>query len=63
MELFVCRKKSHKIYNEKRQSNSLEKIKMIAQKIIEKTSTPDIAHPLPHSNAKLEVTNNLIKLY
>ena len=37
--------------------------KMIAQKLIEKTSTPDIAHPLPHSNAKLEVTNNLIKLY
>ena len=35
----------------------------IAQKLIEKTSTPDIAHPLPHSNAKLEVTNNLIKLY
>lgn len=63
MELFVCIKRSHKIYNEKRQSNSLERIKMIAQKLIEKTSTLDIAHPLPYSNAKLEVTNNLIKLY
>ena len=63
MKLFACRKKSHNIYNEKRQNNSLEKIIMIAQKLIEKTSTPDIAHPLPHSNAKLEVTNNLIKLY
>lgn len=52
MELFVCIKRSHKIYNEKRQSNSLERIKMIAQKLIEKTSTLDIAHQLVISHSQ-----------
>lgn len=50
MELFVCREKSNKICNEKRQNNSLEKIIMIAQKLIETASTPDIAHQLAISH-------------
>ena len=54
MELFAFRKKSHNIYNEKRQNNSLEKIIMIAQKLIEKTSTPDIAHQLAISHSQAQ---------
>ncbi len=54
MKLFACRKKSHNIYNEKRQNNSLEKIIMIAQKLIEKTSTPDIAHQLAISHSQAQ---------
>ena len=54
MKLFAFRKKSHNIYNEKRQNNSLEKIIMIVQKLIEKTSTPDIAHQLAISHSQAQ---------